>query len=183
MTRVEVKTEFFPLAFMLSLITPVIEINGEKHNKSWGTHSFDLEPGEYNFKIYFPYFGTQCGANEIRLTIKEGEMRKISYYAPVIVFMEGTIKEEKPTSSESSPMEGTIKEEKPTSSESSPKVYEGFYCSSDDKVLFGFCGGLAHKFKVDTTVVRIAVFLAAWFCIGWIYFVGLFLPKLPTKNI
>ena len=166
MTRVEVKTEFFPLAFMLSLITPVIEINGEKHNKSWGTHSFDLEPGEYNFKIYFPYFGTQCGANEIRLTIKEGELRKISYYAPVIVFMEGT-----------------IKEEKPTSSESSPKVYEGFYCSSDDKVLFGFCGGLAHKFKVDTTVVRIAVFLAACFCIGWIYFVGLFLPKLPTKNI
>ena len=79
--------------------------------------------------------------------------------------------------------EEKLKEEKPTNSESSPKGYEGLYCSSDDKVLFGFCGGLAHKFKVDTTVVRIAVFLAAWFCIGWIYFVGLFLPKLPTKNI
>ena len=59
--------------------------------------------------------------------------------------------------------------------------YEGLYCSSDDKIIFGFCGGLAHKFGLQTGVVRFAVFLSLFFFIGWFYFVGLFLPKHSTK--
>jgi len=61
--------------------------------------------------------------------------------------------------------------------------YEGFYRSSDDKVIFGFCGGLAHKFGMETSVVRVLTFISAWFLIGWLYFVGPFLPKYPTKNL
>lgn len=60
--------------------------------------------------------------------------------------------------------------------------YEGIYCSSDDKIVFGFCGGLAHKFGLQTSVVRFVTFLALFFFIGWLYFVGIFLPKYKTKN-
>ena len=61
--------------------------------------------------------------------------------------------------------------------------YNQLYCSSDDKVLLGFCGGLAHKLKMPVALVRLLMFLAAWFFVGWLYFIGLFLPKLPTKNM
>jgi len=58
--------------------------------------------------------------------------------------------------------------------------YDGFYCSSDDKVILGVCGGLAHKFGISTIIVRIA----ALFIPGWpLYFIGFVLPKLPTKNL
>lgn len=59
------------------------------------------------------------------------------------------------------------------------KEYEGIYCSKDDKMVFGLCGGLAHKYNVPVSVVRLLVFVALW----WIYPIALFLPKLPTKNV
>jgi len=59
--------------------------------------------------------------------------------------------------------------------------YKGIYCSSDDKYFLGLCGGLAHKFGLPVAVVRL-IFVIASSVIGWIYFAGLFLPKLPTKN-
>lgn len=60
--------------------------------------------------------------------------------------------------------------------------YSGFYCSNDDKVILGFCGGLAHKYKMSVRTVRTLVFISFFFYIGWFYFVGLFLQKYPTKN-
>lgn len=61
--------------------------------------------------------------------------------------------------------------------------YKSIYCSSDDKILVGFCGGLAHKFSLPSPAMRVIVFISLFFFIGWFYFVGIFLPKLPTKNI
>lgn len=71
---------------------------------------------------------------------------------------------------------------KSTSGENLGAEYEGLYCSSDDKIIFGLCGGLAHKFGLQASIVRFIVFLSLWFFIGWLYFVGPFLPKYPTKN-
>ena len=61
--------------------------------------------------------------------------------------------------------------------------YDGFYKSSDEKVVLGVCGGLAHKFKLPLNLVRFLVFLSMFFFIGWAYIGGLFIPELPTKNI
>lgn len=61
--------------------------------------------------------------------------------------------------------------------------YDGVYCSSDQKIVLGLCGGLAHKLGVPVLVVRVAVFVSLWFVVGWLYFLGLFLPKLPTQNV
>jgi len=60
--------------------------------------------------------------------------------------------------------------------------YDSIYCSSDDKYLLGLCGGLSHKFGLPVAVVRLMFIFASGFVIGWIYFAGIFLPKLPTKN-
>jgi phage shock protein PspC (stress-responsive transcriptional regulator) len=61
--------------------------------------------------------------------------------------------------------------------------YRGLYCSTDDKVLIGLCGGLAHKFGLDVGYVRAGVFLVGFFVIWLPYLLGFFLPRLPTKGI
>lgn len=61
--------------------------------------------------------------------------------------------------------------------------YRGFYCSTDDKVLIGLCGGLAHKFDLDVAYVRVGMLLLGIFVIWLPYLLGFFLPRLPTKNV
>ena len=62
--------------------------------------------------------------------------------------------------------------------------YRSLYCSSDDKVIFGLAGGLAHRMNLPASAMRFIFFLVAWSGLGFLfYFVGLFLPKLPTKNV
>ena len=64
-----------------------------------------------------------------------------------------------------------------------PSEYDGFYRSSDEKVVLGLCGGLSHKFGIQLGLVRMLVIFSMFFFIGWLYFGGLFIPKLPTKNV
>tara|TARA_B110000263_G_C15289562_1_gene502547 strand:+ start:164 stop:559 length:396 start_codon:yes stop_codon:yes gene_type:complete len=64
-----------------------------------------------------------------------------------------------------------------------PDEYDGFYRSSDEKFYLGVCGGLSHKFDIQLGLVRFLVFCSLFFFIGWLYFGGLFIPKLPTKNV
>jgi phage shock protein PspC (stress-responsive transcriptional regulator) len=61
--------------------------------------------------------------------------------------------------------------------------YRGFYCSTDEKVLLGLCGGLAHKFDLDIAYVRTGVVLLGVFVFWLPYLVGFFLPRLPTRNV
>ena len=91
-TKLEIKLGFFPLAFFLFACTPVIEIDGEKNSKSWGKHYFELTPGQYKIKIYFPYAGmSECGANEVTIDIQEGIKRRVSYYMWPWMFAKGSI--------------------------------------------------------------------------------------------
>jgi phage shock protein PspC (stress-responsive transcriptional regulator) len=69
------------------------------------------------------------------------------------------------------------------SASSAPSEYDGFYTSSDEKVLLGVCGGIAHKFGIQVGLVRVGFFIAGFFFIGWIYIGGFFIPKLPTKGV
>lgn len=92
-TGLEIKTEFFPLAWFLYFVTPTIEINGEKHHKKWGENYFSLSPGEYQVKISFPYMGkSECGANEIKVSLSEGQIKRITYNMPPFMLAKGTIK-------------------------------------------------------------------------------------------
>jgi phage shock protein PspC (stress-responsive transcriptional regulator) len=64
--------------------------------------------------------------------------------------------------------------------------YDGFYRSSDDKMLAGVCAGIAHKWDVNQAGLRFATFLATLFfgfplliyIVCWIVF-----PAHPTKNV
>ena len=92
-TGIEIKTGFFPLAWFLYFVTPIIEINGVKHKKKWGTTFFPLTPDKYMVKISFPYMGkSECGANEIDVSLSEGQTIKIVYNMPPWMFAKGSLK-------------------------------------------------------------------------------------------
>jgi phage shock protein PspC (stress-responsive transcriptional regulator) len=74
-------------------------------------------------------------------------------------------------------------QKKSNSLKSSNNEYDGFYRSSDEKIILGVCGGLAHKFDIQLGLVRVGVFISLFFFIGWFYLGGFFIPKLPTKGI
>jgi phage shock protein PspC (stress-responsive transcriptional regulator) len=59
--------------------------------------------------------------------------------------------------------------------------YGGLYRSSDERMVLGVCAGLAHKWSVPVMAVRVAVVLLLPLLMGWAYFLGAFLPALPTK--
>ncbi len=67
-----------------------------------------------------------------------------------------------------------------------PREYEGWYKSSDDKVLSGVCGGLAHRWNMNSNLLRVIVLiLGICFIVPVIVYVILELglkKKLPTKG-
>ena len=93
-TGIEVSTSFFPLAWILYLCTPRIEVDGEIFIKPWGTHFISLDPGRYDVVVYFPYgFMSRCGENRIQIRLREGDVARIEYYMWPWMFMAGSIKE------------------------------------------------------------------------------------------
>lgn len=93
-TGIEIKTGFFPLAVILFLCTPTIEINGKKYIKNWGRCFFELPPGDYRIKIYFHYWlKPECGANQIKVSLAEGQTKRITYFMSPWMLAAGTIKE------------------------------------------------------------------------------------------
>lgn len=67
-----------------------------------------------------------------------------------------------------------------------PPEYSGIYRSSDQNILTGFCAGLAHRFGVHRGLARfvfVILFIITGSILFWVYWLSLFLPKLPTKDV
>lgn len=80
-TKIEIRTNFFPLAWTLYFVQPIIEIGDKTYKKNWGTHTFSLTPGSHFVKIYFSYNGKpKSGLATITLHVFKGETIKIYYY-------------------------------------------------------------------------------------------------------
>jgi phage shock protein PspC (stress-responsive transcriptional regulator) len=61
--------------------------------------------------------------------------------------------------------------------------YGWLYRSSDQRVVLGVCAGMAHKWNVPVLAVRVAIVLLLPLLMGWAYFLGAFLPAVPTKTL
>lgn len=65
---------------------------------------------------------------------------------------------------------------------------DGVYRSSDDRVLAGVCGGLAHKWGMSSTGLRIIVFVISFFLFAWIVPIIVYIvcwatfPARPTRR-
>ena len=93
-------------------------------------------------------------------------------------------KPEEPPSKEPTKKTASKKEAKSKEKKSTPSSKEGFYRSSDDKVMIGVCAGLANKFNVKKELVRGAVIFGVIVSYGALlplYLCGLLLKEEPTK--
>jgi phage shock protein PspC (stress-responsive transcriptional regulator) len=61
--------------------------------------------------------------------------------------------------------------------------YFALYRSSDERIVFGVCGGFAHRFGMPPIVIRAAMVLLCFGMVGCAYPFAVFLPALPTKNV
>jgi phage shock protein PspC (stress-responsive transcriptional regulator) len=60
--------------------------------------------------------------------------------------------------------------------------YLRLYRSSDDRVLLGFCGGLAHRWAMPAALVRAGMLVLLGLMVGAAYPFAVFLPALPTRE-
>jgi phage shock protein PspC (stress-responsive transcriptional regulator) len=67
-----------------------------------------------------------------------------------------------------------------------PPEYDALYRSADQKLLTGFCAGMAHRFSFQPGVARFA-FVVLCIVTGsvlfWGYWLSFLLPRLPTRNV
>lgn len=60
--------------------------------------------------------------------------------------------------------------------------YLRLYRSSDERVLLGLCGGLAHRWGMPAALVRAAMLVFLALMVGVAYPFAVFLPALPTRE-
>lgn len=92
LATVEVIVAYPPADFLYAWSKPNIVIDGHLERRPWGSHTFELEPGDHHVEISYPYlFFRRCGANSVRLTLEQGETRRVHYMARLVRFLRGTI--------------------------------------------------------------------------------------------
>ena len=90
--RIEVKLDHAALAFFYNAFKPNVTINDKKYQRPWGTHSFDVPPGDYEVSASYPWLlSPECGKNTVSFTLKSGEAKRVSYCAGLIRYLPGTI--------------------------------------------------------------------------------------------
>lgn len=93
MGRIELNLSFFPLAFILFLVTPIVAINRQPQPRPWGRHAFDLPAGQYEVFAAFPYmFSDRCGPAQLIVPVYAGYVTVVTYEAPFFMFSNGTMR-------------------------------------------------------------------------------------------
>ena len=91
-SRIEVTVGHSPLAFIYSFFSPTIAINGQKHRKPWGLHSFELAPGDYEITVSYPWLlAPECGKASVVVSLAAGEVKRVVYRAGLIRYLPGKI--------------------------------------------------------------------------------------------
>jgi hypothetical protein len=94
MANINLITKFFPLAFLLYLFPPRVEVDGGPPQKiSWGQSLLQVAPGQHHLTVYFPYMFIvpKAGKAEIDVTVQEGQTVTVTYKAPWLVFLAGRV--------------------------------------------------------------------------------------------
>ncbi len=90
--QLEVELSFFPLMWILYLVTPSLSINGAVQRQKWGKHQFTLPPGRYHFEAWYPYlFSSQTSRGSIVVDLAPGGSYKLRYRPAMIVFLAGSM--------------------------------------------------------------------------------------------
>jgi len=88
--RLVVDASYSPMAFILAVTGPKIEINGQPITANWGPWPIDLPAGQYNVRVSTRYLG-EMGPAQLGATVYPGQQTTVYYRAPAMMFMAGAI--------------------------------------------------------------------------------------------
>ncbi|MCW3054656.1 MAG: hypothetical protein JWN14_3826 [Chthonomonadales bacterium] len=92
-TGFEVKLEYSPLAFIYGLFPVFVVINGTTIPAQWGTQFYPAVPGRYHLACYMNYLITkQAGINVVAVDLSPGQVIRVTWKAPHVVFMKGPMR-------------------------------------------------------------------------------------------
>ncbi|MEA2421974.1 MAG: hypothetical protein QOF55_1073 [Thermoleophilaceae bacterium] len=94
MATINLITKFFPLAFILFLFPPRVEVDGTPAQRiKWGANPIQIAPGQHHLVVYFPYMFImpRAGKAEVDVSVAEGQTVTVTYKAPWLVFLSGKI--------------------------------------------------------------------------------------------
>jgi hypothetical protein len=88
---IDIHLKFFPLAFILYLLKPRLEIDGSPPmTASWGTARFPVTPGQHRVRAYVPYlFFRFMGDATVVVDVGPGQVVLATWSAPWLAFLPG----------------------------------------------------------------------------------------------
>lgn len=104
-TGIEVNFEYFFLAYMYGICNVGLAINGVPYHAIWGAQFYPLPPGRYNVSCHVNYL-FECGKNSIDVDLAYGQVVRVTWKAPHIIFFKGSIRSQLIASAPPSPMAG-----------------------------------------------------------------------------
>jgi hypothetical protein len=94
-TGFEVKLEYPPLAFLYRFGRVYVAINGTEIQATWGAQFYPAIPGRYQLSCYTHYMFTQkAGLNDVLVDLYPGQVIRVTWTAPHLVFAKGRIQAE-----------------------------------------------------------------------------------------
>lgn len=94
-TGFEVKLEYSVLLFHYMFCPVFVVINGSTIKAAWGVQFFPAVPGRYRIECYTSYLITPlAGLNSVEIDLQPGQVFRIQWNAPPIVFMKGKMRTE-----------------------------------------------------------------------------------------
>lgn len=87
---IAVTMRYAPLAFVLGLFTPVLEIDGKDVPAGWSRVTTPVAFGEHHVHVHIPYLlPSRIGAAETTVVALPGRTAELEYRAPMLAFLRG----------------------------------------------------------------------------------------------
>ncbi|HEV2310174.1 MAG TPA: hypothetical protein VGU73_06590 [Acidimicrobiia bacterium] len=90
---IEISATFFFLAFILYFFPPTFVVDGQAMKGAWNSPTMVPVPaGSHSVKVFFRYLWIMdAGPGELQVDVPAGGVRRVSYRAPWLVFLNGKI--------------------------------------------------------------------------------------------
>lgn len=89
---IAVTMRYAPLAFVLGMFTPVLEIDGKNVPAGWGRVTTPVALGEHHVHVHVPYLlPSRIGAAETTVVALPGRTSELEYRAPLLAFLRGAL--------------------------------------------------------------------------------------------
>jgi hypothetical protein len=90
MSGIAVTAKYFPLNFLAVLFKPIVQIDGQTHEGTWGTSHFPAAPGDHHVVVFWKYLWfLPCNKGQTMLRVHEGHTTHVEYSAPWLWFLPG----------------------------------------------------------------------------------------------